>query len=107
FQPGVSYTLTKSYNSGTRVLTVTANATANRNIDTVCNINFVITENGVIYNQTGNASCPGSGAWTHDWIVRIMVNGATGEALSGSHWAMGTTLTRTWNYTLPSGWVDA
>jgi outer membrane protein Omp28/type IX secretion system substrate protein len=106
-QPGISIAVTKSYNSGTRQLNVTANCTALRNIDTACNINFVIYEDGVVYFQQGNGSCPGSSSWIHNWLVRSMVNGAAGEMLSTGTWTQNTLISRSWSYTLPSGWVDA
>jgi hypothetical protein len=104
-QPGVSYSITKSYNTSTRQLDVSVTATALRNIDTACYINFVVYEDGIVYPQTGNSSCPGSSTWIHDWVVRNMVNGPTGELLHASGWTQGTTATKSWTTTLSSAWV--
>jgi hypothetical protein len=105
--PSITYNITKTYTSGTHQLQVTANVTSTRQIDTVCYINLVITEDNVIYNQTGNGSCPGSSTWVHKWIVRNMVNGATGESLGAASWPVNTMRTKSWTTTLDNAWVDA
>ena len=104
-EPSISYAVTKTYNSSTRQLNVTVVSTALRSIDTACNINFIITEDNVVYNQTGNGSCPGSGTYIHKWIVRNMVNGATGEQLNSGHWGASTTITKNWTTTIDNAWV--
>lgn len=106
-QPGVTITVSKSYNSTTHQLQFTANVTSNREIDTVCYINFIIVENGIVYTQTGNSNCPGSSNWVHDWVVRNMVNGGLGEQLNSGNWTQGTTITKNWTTTLDNTWVDA
>lgn len=115
YSQGVNYpspanlSYTKTYNPSTRQLTVNVTGTALRNIDTNTNINFVLYENNIIYYQQCYASCtPGSPVqnYVHNYLVRDMVNGATGESFSTGTWASGTTKTKTWNYTLPSTWVD-
>lgn len=107
-QPGVSIAITKTYNSGTRQLMVTANCTSLRQIDTACNISFVITEDGLIYNQVNNGSCIGGGSnWVHNWVVRSMVNGATGEAITSGSWANNTMMSKSWTTTLDNAWTDA
>jgi hypothetical protein len=107
-QPSVSFSVTKNYNASTRSLQVTANVTSLRQIDTNTNISFVVTEGGVLYSQTNNGSCTTwTGNYTHDWIVRNMVNGATGEALSTGSWTANTVKTATWTTTLDNAWVDA
>lgn len=95
----------KTYNATTRELSVTAYGTAIRNIDTATNISFVIYENNLIYPQSGNASCTGGSSYVHKFVVRDMVNGATGESFSTGTWLAGTVKTKTWTYTLPAGWI--
>jgi hypothetical protein len=104
YAPGVSYNITKNYNTGTHSLQVTVNATALRNIDTTSMINFIIYENNLIYPQTGNGSCPGSSTWNHKWVVRNMVNGAAGEQLSTGRWVNNTIKTKSWTTTLDNSW---
>lgn len=96
YQPGVSYSITKNYNSSTRQLNVNVTATALRNIDTACYINFVIYEGNIVYPQQGG-SCPGGPNYVHFWVLRNMVNGATGEVLHTTGWTQGTTATKSWN----------
>jgi hypothetical protein len=105
YAPGVSYDVTKTYNSGTRSLQVTVNATSLRNIDSTAMINFIIYEDNLIYPQTGNAGCPGSSTWNHKWVVRSIVNGATGEQLSTGTWANNTVKTKSWTTTLDNAWT--
>lgn len=105
YTPAVSYTFNRHYNPATRMVDLTAYVTALRDIDTNCNINFVIYENNLIYAQTGNSTCPGSSTWVHKWVVRNMVNGASGEALNTGHWASGTTITKTWSTTVNNAWI--
>lgn len=105
--PSISYNVTKTYTSGTRQLQVNVDVTSLREIDTACYINFVITEDGVVYQQTGNSGCPGSSTYVHKWIVRNMVNGAAGEQIgTGSTWAPNTTRSKSWTTTLDNSWVE-
>lgn len=107
-QPPISLTFTTSYNSGNRQLTVNASATALRNIDTTANINFVITEDNLIANQTSNSSCPPGGPnYIHKYVCRSMVNGALGEALSTGTWSQGIVKTKTWTTTIDNAWNAA
>jgi hypothetical protein len=104
--PGVSIALTKTYNSTTRQLQVTANVTSLRQIDTACNINFVITEDHIWCSQVNNGQCVTCSNCEHNWTVRNMVNGATGEVLSTGTWAANTVKTASWTTTLDNGWVE-
>lgn len=106
FTPDVKIDLIKNYNMGTREVSVTANVTALRNLDTTVNINFVLLEDKLIYSQTGNSSCTGGTNYIHKHVVRNMVNGALGEELSTETWTAGTVKTKTWNYILPVAWAS-
>jgi len=105
YAPAVSYSMTKSYNTSTRQLDVSVTATALRNIDTACYINFLVYEDNIVYPQTGNSGCPGSSTYIHEWVVRSLVNGATGELLKAAPWTQGTTATKSWTYSLNNAWV--
>lgn len=105
FLPDVTIGIVKTYNPTTRALTVTANVTSLRTIDTTVNINFTLAENNLIYSQSGNSSCTGGSNYVHKHVVRDMVNGHLGEQLSTGTWASGTVKSKTWNYTVPAGWV--
>ncbi len=105
FYPAISYSVNKNYNASTRQLNVQVTATALRNIDTSVYINFVIYEDFIVYPQVGNSSCPGGPNYIHEWLVRDMVNGASGELLKTATWTQGTTAQKTWNYTINAGWA--
>lgn len=103
--PAINLTFTKTYNSTTRQLTINATATALRNIDTATNINFVVIENNIIYNQTTNSSCPPGGPnYVHKYVVRNMVNSALGESFSTGTWTQGTIKTKSCTTTLDNAW---
>jgi hypothetical protein len=105
-QPGVNITLNKNYNPVTRELTATINSTALQNLTGSYYLSCVIYESNIIYNQSGNSQCPGGPNYVHKWIVRSMVNGASGELLnSGGSWQQGQTITKNLQTTLGSGWI--
>lgn len=105
-QPGVSYGLTKTWNSGTRQVNMTAVITALQNLTGNYYVNFVIIESNIVYPQTGNGSCPGGSNYVHHHVVRDMVNGPLGEIVnSGGVWNQGQQYTKNFSATLPAGWV--
>jgi len=95
----------KTMDSVSRTVNLTVQATALRDIDTNVFVNFVITEDNIIYSQTGNSGCVGGSNYVHKWVVRNMVNGASGESLSTGHWAQGVVKSKSWTTTLNAGWV--
>jgi hypothetical protein len=97
----------KTYNPTTKELSVTYNVTPLVNLNGQYKINFVITEENIVYNQTGNSTCPGSSSYVHHWVVRNMVNGATGENVNTNvNWNANETVTKTFTTTINSAWVD-
>jgi len=101
-QPGVTITVTnKSYDVGTRTLTATITVTANTNLVGDFYMNYVLTESNLIYSQTGNGSCTGSGTYDHDHVVKHMMNGDQGEMISSGTWNSGQPVTRALNYIVP------
>jgi hypothetical protein len=97
----------QNYNPGTRVLTVNLDATALQTLNGTYNISYVVTEDNLVYTQTGNSYCPGNGSWVHNWVTRNMVNGATGESISTGTWNANTTISKNFNTTLDAAWVAA
>lgn len=95
-----------TFNPGTRQLSVTVAMTSNATLPFQYKVNAVITEDNLVYAQTGNTQCPGSDTWVHDWVVRNMVNTATGENVNTGTWNAGQTITKTFNTTLNAGWVS-
>ena len=102
----VSITIqSKTYNAGTRQLDVSLDITTNITLTSQYKVNYVITEGNLFYAQTGNGTCPGSSSWIHEWVVRNMVNTATGENVNSGTWTAGQTITKTFSTTLDAGWI--
>lgn len=98
---------TKDYNTSTRVLNATINATALLNLTGQYKINYVITEDNIVYAQTGYTQygCLGGPNYIHYWVTRNMINSATGENLNSGSWNQNQTITKTVTTTLDAGWV--
>ena len=104
--PSVRIELTKTYNASARKLVATANVIALQTIQGNYFLNFVLTESGMIYPQSGNGSCPGGSNYVHHHVVKGMLNGDLGEALNtGGTWSQGDTITKGLSYVIPSGFV--
>lgn len=98
----------QSYNSGTRLLSVNLSATALETLTGNYFVNYVITEDNMVYTQTGNGTCVGGSNYVHYWVVRNMVNSATGEAVNtGGTWTSGQTITKSFSTTLDASWIPA
>lgn len=97
----------QNYNPSTRVLTVSLDATALQTLNGTYNINYVVTEDNLVYSQTGNSYCPGNSSWVHNWVTRNMVNTAAGENISTGTWNANTTISKNFNTTLDAAWVAA
>ena len=104
----ISYTA-KSYNTTTRFLTATVNATALENLTGQYKINYVITEDNIVYQQNFYALCGSPTGYhqnyVHYWVVRNMINSATGENLNSGNWNQNQTITKNINTTIDSGWA--
>jgi hypothetical protein len=102
--------VSKDYNTTTRILTATVNATAQQNLNGIYRINFVITEDNIVYPQNYYAYCGIAGYhndFIHNWVVRDMINGARGDTLSSGTWNQNQTITKTITDTLTSTWVPS
>ncbi len=97
-------TTSVNYNQGTRELSVNLNATALQTLSGQYKVNYVITEDNLIYAQTGNSYCPGNPYAVHNWVVRNMVNGANGANVNSGTWNSGQTYPLTFTTTLNAVW---
>jgi hypothetical protein len=106
-QPGVSIVMNnKQYNPGTRTISGDVVLTALANLDGTYYVNFILTEDNLVYSQTGNSSCAGSGAYIHDHVVKGLINGQQGTQLATTEtWTQGTSVTVPLNYVIPAGFV--
>jgi hypothetical protein len=107
--PGVSIAVNnKQYNAGTRTITANIVMTALENLTGSYYVNFILTEDNLIYPQTGNASCTGGSNYVHKNVTRANINATTGTLLSTTDdWGQGNSVTVPLNYTLPAGLVEA
>jgi hypothetical protein len=97
----------QTYNPSTRLLSVNLSATALTTLSGQYKINYVITEDNLVYTQTGNGNCPAGSNWVHNWVARNMVNGATGDNVNSGTWNANQTYNLSFNTTLDASWVDA
>jgi hypothetical protein len=105
----VSIDIEKSFNRVTGQLDATIYMTALENLTGQYKYNIVLTEDSLIYNQVNNQVCvPGNGQnWVHNWVVRAMINGYTGEAVnSGSTWNLGDMISKTISYNVSSAYNE-
>lgn len=98
--------VTKNYNFSTRTLTLTVSATPQTTMSGIYMINFAVTEDNVIYPQTGNSNCPGGTNFNHKWIARSMLCGPCGDTLVIGTWNANQTLTKTISKSIDTGWVE-
>lgn len=96
--------VSKTYNPSTHELVLTVNSTALQTLTSQYKISFICTEDNLIYAQTGNGTCPGSPVWNHKWVVRSMLNGATGENINSGTWNQNQMISKTLTTTLDAGW---
>jgi hypothetical protein len=98
--------VSQSYNAGTRQFDLVVSATALENMSGQYKISLVLTEDSLIYSQTGNSTCgypPPD--YAHRWTVRSMVNGPSGENLNTAPWNQNQSLTKSFSTTLDPSWV--
>ena len=106
-QPTVRIEVTKTYNSSTRQLNAIADVIVLQTIQGNYYLNFVLTESGMIYPQSGNtgAGCYGGPNYVHKHVVKGMLNGNLGQVLNTDSLTQGDTISKTLNYTIPAGFV--
>jgi hypothetical protein len=105
--PGVTISISnRTWNAATRTFTCDVNMTARAMLDGNFSVNYVLTENNIIYTQTGNSGCTGSSSYHHEHVVKAMINGDLGTpVVTSGHWMTGETITKTLSYTVPSEFV--
>ena len=97
-----------NYNAGTHTITANIISTARSTMTGSFYIMMVLTEDNLIYSQTGNGSCIGSANFVHNFVVKGLINGATGTLLATTdNWSQGNSVTTPLNYTFPAGVFDA
>ncbi len=101
----VSIDIDRSYNINTREFTATVDFTALSNLNGQYSYNIILVEDGQVYGQTSNNTCsPGITYfpnYVHYWLVRDMMNGATGEEIVNGAWNQGQLISKNFSYTIP------
>ncbi|MDQ3020839.1 MAG: Omp28-related outer membrane protein [Bacteroidota bacterium] len=96
-----------NYNASTRQLTVNLDAAALSTLSGQYKVNYIITEDNLVYPQTGNSYCTGSSTWVHNWVVRNITNTVTGDNVNSGTWNSGQVYPLTFTTTIDAGWVAA
>ena len=101
-QPGVTINISgKNYDVNTRTLSATVTITANTDLTGDFYVNYILTENNLIYPQSGNSTCTGGSNYVHEDVVKSMMNGDLGELVRSGSWTTGTPVVKTINYSVP------
>ena len=96
----VELNLSTAYNAATRKLDITLSADYLFDVNDAQKITVLITESGIVDAQL---TPEGEDTfYVHDNVLRAVLTASTGDAISETT-AAGTTLQRTYSYTLPSG----
>ncbi len=91
----------RSFNQNTRQFTANIDFTALSNLNGQYMYNIILLEDGIVWNQTGNSSCPGYANYVHKHLVRSMMNGTLGEQIVNGVWNQNDVVSKTFNYTIP------
>jgi hypothetical protein len=99
----VDIDITRSYNTTTRQFTAEVSFSALQNLNGQFSYNIILVEDGQVYGQTSNNTCtPGITFipdYVHYWLVRDMINGATGEEIVNGAWNQGQVITKNIDHT--------
>jgi len=94
-----------NYNATTRQLIVNLDAKALSTLSGQFKVNYVITEDNLIYPQTGNSYCIGSSTWVHNWVVRNVVNTVSGDNVNSGTWNNEQIYPLTFTTTIDPAWA--
>lgn len=88
----------RSYDAGTRQFSGDFDFTALQNLSGDFRYTVLLVEDGIVYPQAGSL---GGANYVHDWTVRDIMNGATGELLSSGTWTANQAISKSISYTVP------
>jgi hypothetical protein len=97
----------RAYNASTRQLTFNVEATANITLPLSYRLGIVLTENNLVYNQTGNTTCPGSSTWVHNWVCRGLLTPVAGMIINTGTWNAGQKNISASTTVLDASWIPA
>lgn len=97
----VAIDVDRSFNEQTREFSAMIDFTALTNLSGQYKFNVILLEDGIVWSQTGNSSCPGDPNYVHKHIVRDMMNGALGEEIINGTWNQNDVITKIVNRIVP------
>ncbi len=97
----VSIDIDAIFEPTTREFSATIDFTAVTDLSGQFKFNVILSEDGIVWSQTGNSSCPGDPNYVHKHLVRDMMNGALGEEVINGFWNNNQIITKTINYVIP------
>ena len=100
----VAIDVDRTFNELTREFNATIDFTALTNLSGQYKFNIILLEDGIVWNQTGNSSCPGNPNYVHKHLVRDMdmSTGALGAEIINGTWNANDVITKTVNYVIPT-----
>ena len=106
--PGATVSITPTtvnYNTVSGELSVNLDAKALTTLAGQYKVQYIITENNLVYPQTGNSYCTGSSTWTHNWVVRNVVNNVAGENVNSGTWNENQVYPLNFTTTIDPAWI--
>jgi hypothetical protein len=101
--PTITINLHTSYDSTTKVISGSADLTFLESSQTNYNICFFVLEDNIIqYQRDDEKTPPDLLNYVHNHVFRGAINGTWGEPVSSAVIAKGQSITKTFNYTIPS-----
>lgn len=100
--------LSKSYNPVTRELVASINAQALEDMRGTYRVQFLITENNIVYPQFFGSGCGTYGYhndYVHNHVARSLVSTSLGEILNSSPWNQNQVITKSFSKIIPNNWV--
>ena len=97
----VGINIQRSFNQSTREFNANIDFTALSNLNGQYMFNVILLEDDIIWNQTGNGSCPGYANYVHKHLVRSMINGALGQQIINGAWNQNDVISKSVTYTVP------
>jgi len=102
----VEISIIKNYNPETRILSGFVEVLSYQELTGDYYVNMILTEDDLVYPQTGNSGCIGGTNYVHEHVVRDMLNGPSGISLNqGEVWANNTSKYYTFNFVIGSGFI--
>ncbi len=94
----IDINITRNYNEISRQFEANIDFTALEDLTDEFNFNIILVEDSIVWDQAGSLGGPD---YVHDWTVRDMMNGASGELLINGYWQSGVTISKNIIHNVP------